>query len=128
MTPTLDHHEPRNDREDQQAAEKNAEARSPATQRSEEIHIRNFDTRRTHSLTIKVRDSQGLVFANRYQLTPGKTASELGQVPPGEYEIHVKLDGRRRQTARCEVDGTLDKTVLVEVGNGTVSVTEGLYS
>lgn len=95
--------------------------------RSEEIHIRNFDVDRAYDLTMEVRDSEGLVFANRYHLTPGKTVSELGRLPPGEYEVHVELDGRRQQTALCEIDGTPDRTALIEVGNGTVSVTEGLY-
>lgn len=95
--------------------------------RSEEIHIRNFDANRAYDLTITVRDSQGLVFANRYYLTPGKTVSELGRLPAGEYEVQVELDGRRQRTALCEIDETPARTALIEVGNGTVSVTEGLY-
>lgn len=95
--------------------------------RSEELHIRNFDVRRSYDLTVEVRDDQGLVFANRYHLTPGSVASELDRIPAGAYELTVKLDGRRDQTATCEIDDTPEKTALIEVGNGTVSVTEGLY-
>jgi len=95
--------------------------------RSEELHLRNFDVSREHTLTVRVSDDDGLVFASRYYLTPGKTVSELGRVPPGEYEVRVELDGRRQQTATCEVGETPSKTALVEVGNGTVSLTEGLY-
>jgi hypothetical protein len=95
--------------------------------RSEEIHVRNFDVRRSYDLTIEVRDDQGLVFANRYHLTPGKTISELDRLAPGEYEVRVQLDGRRRQTTVCEIGESPEQTALVEVGNGTVSVTEGLY-
>jgi len=108
-------------------SENSAEAGRSVARRSEEIHIRNFDVNRAYDLTIEVRDSEGLVFANRYYLTPGKTVSELGQLPPGEYEVQAELDGRRQQTARCEIDGTPARTALIEVGNGTVSVTEGLY-
>ncbi|WP_267163430.1 hypothetical protein [Halovenus salina] len=95
--------------------------------RSEEIHIRNFDLNQAYDLTIEVRDSRGLVFANRYYLTPGKIVSELGQLPAGEYEVQVELDGRRQQTTLCEIDETPERTALIEVGNGTVSATEGLY-
>lgn len=95
--------------------------------RSEELHIRNFDVSRAYDLTVEVHDSDGLVFANRYYLTPGKTASETERLPPGEYGIRVELDGRRQTSARCTIDGTPDRTALIEVGNGTVSVTEGLY-
>jgi len=111
---------------DHRAASEEREASSVA-QRSEEIHVRNFDVTRAYDLTVEVRDSRGLAFATRYYLTPGKTVSELGRLPPGEYEVHVELDGRREQTAVCEIDGTPVGTALIEVGNGTVSVTEGLY-
>lgn len=100
----------------------------PVERQSEEIHIRNFDFRRAYDLTVEVRDEQGLVFANRYHLTPGRTVSELDRLPPGEYEVTVQLDGRREQTTQCEIDKTPAKTALIEVGNGTVSVTEGLYN
>lgn len=114
---------------DREQPAQNSETTSAlAVPKSEEIHIRNFDVKRPYDLTIQVSDNQGLVFANRYYLTPGKTESELDQLPPGEYEIEVELDGMRRETVRCEVDETPDKTVLIEVGNGTVSVTEGFYS
>lgn len=107
--------------------ENSTETSDKVARRSEEIHIRNFDVNRAYDLTMEVRDSEGLVFANRYHLTPGKTVSELGRLPPGEYEVRVDLDGRRQQTALCEIDGTPARTALIEVGNGTVSVTEGLY-
>jgi hypothetical protein len=101
--------------------------RRPGATRSEEIHVRNFDFQRGYDLRVEVRDDRGLAFANRYHLTPGKTVSEIDQLPPGEYEVRVELDGRRQRTIRCEIDGTPDRTALIEVGNGTVSVTEGLY-
>lgn len=107
--------------------ERKTETRREVARRSEEIHIRNFDTSRSYDLTVEVRDSEGLAFASRYYLTPGKTVSELGQLPPDEYEVRVELDGRRQQTVRCEIDETPEGTALIEVGNGTVSVTEGLY-
>ncbi|MFC7073775.1 hypothetical protein ACFQJ7_07830 [Halovenus rubra] len=103
------------------------EIQNRVTRRSEEIHIRNFDVSRDYDLTIEVRDADSVVFSSRYHLTPGKTVSEFGQLSPGTYEVYVELDGHRQQTVRCEVDEWPDQTVLVEVGNGTVSVTEGLY-
>jgi hypothetical protein len=107
--------------------EKQTAVNQPVSQQSEEIHIRNFDLNKAHNLTIEVHDSDGLVFANRYYLTPGKTESELGRLQPGEYELRVELDGRRQETTTCAVDGTPERTALVEVGNGTISVTEGHY-
>jgi hypothetical protein len=99
----------------------------PVEPNSEEIHIRNFDVQRANNLTIEVRDTRGLVFANRYHLMPGESVSESDRLPAGTYEIHVQLNGQRRQTVKCDIDNTLEKTALVEVGNGTASVTQGLY-
>lgn len=97
------------------------------TPTSEEIHFRNFDVERAYDLTVRVRDGPDIVFADRYYLTPGKTVAVREEVPPGEYEVVVELDGHRRERAVCAVGPTAEETALVEVGNGTVSVTEGHY-
>jgi hypothetical protein len=96
-------------------------------ERSEEIHIRSFDISRSYNLTVRVEDSAGLVFARRYHLSPEKTVSVCGQLSPGEYEVDATLEGRRRRSIRCEIDSTPQGTALIEVGNGTISLTEGLY-
>ncbi|MFC7058322.1 hypothetical protein [Halovenus salina] len=64
----------------EETADKTADRR--IARRSEELHLRNFDVSREHTLTVRVSDDDGLVFANRYYLTPGKTVSELGRIPP----------------------------------------------
>lgn len=124
---TPDQYESATKTDDRTTTEEPAESNRSVARRSEEIHVRNFDVNRAYDLTIEVRDAHGLVFANRYSLTPGKTVSELGRLPPGSYDVRVELDGRRQRTTRCEIDGTPEGTALIEVGNGTVSVTEGLY-
>ena len=89
-------------REDQHSSghrstEQSSATNRSVTRRSEEIHIRNLDINQAYDLTIEVHDSEGPVFANRYYLTPGKTVSELGRLPPGEYELRVELDSRRKK-------------------------------
>lgn len=98
-----------------------------ADQRSEEIHVRNFDVERTYDLTVTVQDADGIVFANRYHLKPGTTVSELDRLAAGEYVVQVKLDGQQQAVTECTIDETPKNTALIEVGNGIVSVTEGLY-
>jgi hypothetical protein len=95
--------------------------------RCEEVYVRNFDMDRTYEVTVTIKNSDGVTFTNRYYLTPGKTVSVLGQLPPGEYEVQAVLDGRRQQSTRCEIGDAPERTALIEVGNGTISVTEGLY-
>ena len=102
------------------------EASRQAT-RSEELHIRNFDIRRSYDLTVRFERDGHVVFCEQYYLTPGKTVTEIDRIWPGEYEVVVELDGRRREAAICRVGPAPDDTTLVEVGNGTVSITEGHY-
>jgi hypothetical protein len=94
---------------------------------SADLFVRNFDTTRTNHLTVRVRDDDGIVFASRYALTPGKTECEVGRLGPGEYDVIVELDSQRRERATCQIGPGPEKTILVEIGNGTVSVTQGLY-
>jgi hypothetical protein len=114
-------------RQVQRAAETDPGPHVDPAPRSEEIHIRNFDVRRSYDLTVRIYDSGDLAFASRYHLTPGKTESEAGRLQPGEYEVVVELDGRRQARERCRIDATPDRTALVELGNGTVSITQGHY-
>jgi hypothetical protein len=96
--------------------------------RSEDVFIRNFDTQRSYDLTVRIRDAEGIVFANRYYLTPGRTEHETDRLTAGKYEVIVELDGRRRRQQTCRIGSAVEDTVLVEIGNGTVSITQGLYS
>ncbi|WP_436933886.1 hypothetical protein [Halovenus marina] len=99
----------------------------PTAVASADLFIRNFDTTRTNHLTVRVRDGDGIVFASRYALTPGKTECEVDRLGPGEYDVIVELDSQRRERATCRIGPGPEKTALVEIGNGTVSVTQGLY-
>jgi hypothetical protein len=94
---------------------------------SADIFIRNFDTNRTNRLTVRIRDEEGIVFASRYALTPGKTEYEVDRLEPGEYDCIVELDSQRRERATCRIGPHPKHTALVEIGNGTVSITQGLY-
>jgi hypothetical protein len=93
---------------------------------TEDVHIRNYDGREAHSLHVRMVGDNGVVFEERYRLAPGGAESELGVVPAGEYDVEVELDGLRRRAGRCAVGEGPEHTVLVEMGNGTVSVTEGV--
>jgi hypothetical protein len=64
--------------------------------------------------------------ATRSSRTVTAVESETGLLPPGEYDVEVELDGLRRWAGRCRVDDGPEHTVLVEVGNGLVSITEGI--
>ena len=95
--------------------------------RSEDLHVRNLDASRSYELMIIVRTVEEPVITTRYQLSPGKRVSEFEQLPPGTYTVVAELRNKRRSTARCEIDDSPSGGALVEVGNGAVAVTDGLY-
>jgi hypothetical protein len=53
--------------------------------------------------------------------------SEIGVLDPGEYRVTVTSEGTVQDSKTCSVGPSPAETVLIEVGNGLVSVSEGLY-
>lgn len=95
---------------------------------SEDVFVRNYDFERTYRLTLFLEAVDGSdTYERSYHLRPGQAVSELGVVDAGEYRVRVELDGARRAFDRCSVGPSPAETILVEVGNGVVSVSEGLY-
>jgi len=95
---------------------------------SETIFLRNYDPYRAYDLELAVNDESGTeVFGGRYYFQPGQIESIRGALEPGEYEVTVVLDDRREKTVSCTVDDEPEHTIHVEIGNGIVSVTEGLF-
>jgi len=95
---------------------------------SEDVHVRSYAHRETHELELEVIGADGEVaLAATYALDPGAVKSEINALPAGTYEVRATLDGDRRETRPCRVDGSPAGTVVIEVGNGVLSLTEGLY-
>jgi hypothetical protein len=97
------------------------------TPQSESVHVRSYAHERAHDLAIEVAAPDGeVVFRKRYHLPPGRIESEVGAIPEGEYEIRAVLDDERCVSRRCRIDDSPDGTAVVEIGNGVLSLTEGL--
>lgn len=94
---------------------------------TEEIHIRNFDESQSYDLTLAVSMEDESVLSNTYHLTPGRQVRDRYRLSAGVYDVSVCVNDDRTETAECEIGATPERTALVEVGNGTVSVTQGLY-
>lgn len=93
----------------------------------EDIHIRNYDHQWGYDLTITAQDDDGeVVFEKRYYLPSGRTVSELDVLPSGEYEVVATLDNLKEETLRCRIDDGPEQSILIEIGNGAFSLTEGL--
>jgi hypothetical protein len=99
--------------------------RTPA--HAEELHVRSYAHEWSYDLNVEIAAPDGsVVFEKQYYLRPGRAASEIGSVVPGEYDVRAILDGGREAVRRCRIDRTPAGTVVVEVGNGILSLTEGL--
>ena len=95
---------------------------------TEHIHVRNYDFERSYGVMVKIEDTSGdRLFSRRYFLRPGQSRSERGLLIPGTYRITAAIDPPQRDAMDCAIGETPDRTGLVQVGNGVVSVSEGLY-
>lgn len=99
----------------------------PTEADTEDVLVRNYDFQWGYDVEVTALAGDGQrVHDERYYLQPGETRSEFGVFVPGEYDVRVVLDNRRTTTVRVEIAGAADG-VLVELGNGAVSVQDGLY-
>jgi hypothetical protein len=97
------------------------------TARTEDIHVRSYAHEWAYDVTVEIATPDGdVVFDTDYYLQPGDAESELDALPPGEYEIRATLDNETRETAQCHISPSPHRTAVIEVGNGVLSVTEGL--
>ena len=97
------------------------------TARSEDLHVRSYAHEWAYDVAVEVVDDAGNVaFEADYYLQPGDAESEVDELPPGEYEIRATLDNGTRKTATCRIGSDPGRTAVIEVGNGVLSVTEGL--
>ena len=99
----------------------------PRVTPTEDVHVRNYDVQRSYRIRVTVTDGSETVFARRYTLGPGQSTSEFDIVGAGTYDVAVALESRESERARCRLSDAPDDTALVEVGNGIVSVSQGLY-
>lgn len=93
---------------------------------SEDIHVRNYDRQWGYDLTIEVLEDAEVVFEQRYYLQPRRVESEPDVLPAGEYEIRVTMDNLQEESMECRIDAEPAHTVVIEVGNGALSLTQGL--
>lgn len=95
--------------------------------RSEDLHLRSYAHESAYDVAVEVITPDGdVAFEADYYLRPGDAESEVDALPAGEYEIRATLDNDRRETATCQIGADPDRTAVIEVGNGVLSLTQGL--
>jgi hypothetical protein len=97
--------------------------------RSEDILLRNYDHRSGYDLHLTVvTHPDSTTFQKRYYLPPGAVVSECDLLPSPDCEITVVLDGVQEMSIQCQIDSSPDHTAVIEIGNGNLSLTEGLHA
>jgi hypothetical protein len=93
---------------------------------AESISIRNYDTAVGHEPTVTVTDGSGNVFFDRpVPVDPLKTVSIQTQLNRGVYDVTVTAEDATSTSAECLLGDAPGECAVVELGNGTVTVTDG---
>lgn len=95
---------------------------------SEDVLLRNHDFQRGYDLELTVERPDGpTAFEERYYLQPGGSHSEFGTLGRGEFVVRAELDNSRTVETRVEIEAGAGGGILIELGNGALSVHAGLY-
>ncbi|MFA9516628.1 hypothetical protein ACERIT_05340 [Halopenitus sp. H-Gu1] len=93
----------------------------------ESLVLRNYDGTEANEVTIRLVDSdESVTFDGTYALRPGSSKSIHVRLDRGVYVVEACLNGGKTDRAECLIGSGPDETALVEVGNGLVSVVEGV--
>lgn len=93
----------------------------------ESLVLRNYDSTDSHDVTVRLLDATDEVaFRRTYTLDPTATVTVCTRLSRGVYRVEARLDEERTTSVDCLIGSGPDETALVEVGNGVVSVAEGL--
>ncbi len=90
--------------------------------------VRNYDGSEAHEVTVTFLDPDGdQAFARTIAVAPLETVAVETRLERAVYRVRARVDSDETGSAECLVGSGPDETALVETGNGTVSVAEGLF-
>jgi hypothetical protein len=93
---------------------------------SEDLHIRNHDHASSYDITLDIIDGEETKHHAEYHLLPDQSGSSVNLLPAGEYTVAATIDGQLSKTAVVEVSDEPDQTIVIEIINGKLKITEGL--
>lgn len=93
---------------------------------SESIIVRNYDHPEFRTIDITLRSAEGDIALQRSVPTPPlATVSLQAELERAVYDVTAETAGKTA-SAECLVGGDPSECALIETGNGTVSVVDGL--
>lgn len=97
----------------------------------EDILLRNFDTETDHRVTVTVTaddaENSEQQFESVYTVEPNETVCEMDVLSTGTYQVIVEMDDNKRSTGTVRIDSHPLNRLLIEIGNGIVSIADGGY-
>jgi hypothetical protein len=93
---------------------------------SEDLHIRNHDQANDYDISLEIKQAGETHHKAEYRLLPDQSGSSVNLLPAGEYTVVATLDGRLSKTAVVDVSDDPGETIVIEVINGSLKITDGL--
>lgn len=94
---------------------------------SSEVVLRNYDHERSYAVRIELTPvGDGEVVAETYELHPGEVRCLPTLAPRGRTRVTARLGPDESDTTVGRLGDIPARTALVELGNGSVSVTHGI--
>jgi hypothetical protein len=91
------------------------------------LTIRNYDSHVSHEVTVRFYDAdEDIAFKRSYTLSPLDVVSVSQRLDRAVYRVDVVVDEDTNVDAECLIGSGPNETALVEIGNGLLSVTEGV--
>lgn len=91
------------------------------------LTLRNYDCHVSHEVTVRFYDADDdVAFKRSYTLSPLDVVSVSQRLDRAVYRVCVEVDGETTVDADCLIGSGPNETALVELGNGLLSVTEGV--
>lgn len=93
----------------------------------ESLVIRNYDNSDRHEVEISCLDHHGdLAFDRTVCVGPQETISVRTRLERGVYRVHAQLETGATASAECLIGSAVNECAMIETGNGSISVVEGL--
>lgn len=93
---------------------------------SEDLHVRNHDRRTEHDVRLEIRRDDELRHRGEYHLLSDQSGSSVNLLEAGEYTVSATVDDAASETATVRVSDDPNETIVVEIINGAVRITEGV--
>jgi hypothetical protein len=91
----------------------------------EDLYVHNASRETTHEVRITVVKRGRTCHEKTYRLRPGQTGCSFHLVPAGRYVVTATVDGGQTATGEVRIGDTPDRTIVVELCDGSVTVGEG---